>query len=83
MGIIKIAASLPLHIKAILVTVISLVGFWMIITPIYVEILAFGDTIPVWGWIIIGIGLVVFAARFGKAIMTTARIFLFIISVLY
>lgn len=69
MGIVKIVAALPLHIKAIIITVISLVGFWMIITPIYLEILALGDTIPVWGWMIIGVCLIIFAAKFGKAVL--------------
>jgi len=69
MGIVKIAAALPLHIKAIIITVISLVGFWMIITPIYLEILTLGNTIPVWGWMLIGAGLILFAAKFGKAIL--------------
>lgn len=69
MGIIKIVKALPLHVKASIVTAIALIGAWMVITPMYLEILSWSDTIPVWGWMLIGGGLIVFAAKFGRAIL--------------
>jgi len=69
MGLVKIIAAMPIHIKAIFVACIGLVGAWMLITPVYLEILSWGDGLPVWGWMIIGVGLIVFAAKFGKAIL--------------
>lgn len=69
MGIIKIVAALPTHIKAIVITIIGLTGLWMAITPIYLEILSWTDTIPVWGWMITGVLLIVIAAKFGKMVL--------------
>lgn len=69
MGLIRTIAALPAHIKAILITCIALVGAWMVITPIYIEILSWSDAVPIWGWMIIGIGLILFAAKFGHAIL--------------
>ena len=69
MGLIKIIAALPVHVKAIIVTVIALIGAWMVITPIYLEVLSWSNAIPVWGWMLIGAGLIIFAAKFGKAIL--------------
>jgi len=69
MGFVRIIAGLPIHIKAILVTCIALVGAWMVITPIYLEILSWTSVIPVWGWMLIGVGLIVFAAKIGRAIL--------------
>jgi len=69
MGIVRTVAALPVHIKAIIITCIALVGAWMVITPIYIEILSWADTMPVWGWMIIGVILILFAAKFGKAVL--------------
>ena len=69
MGLIRTIAALPVHIKAIIITCIALVGAWMVITPIYLEILSWSDAVPVWGWMLIGVCLIIFAARFGKAIL--------------
>lgn len=69
MGFLKMFAALPMHIKIIVVTVIALIGAWMVITPIYLEILSTFDMVPVWGWMMIGVILIVIAAKFGKAIV--------------
>ena len=69
MGIVKIVAAMPAHIKAIFITVIALIGAWMVITPLYLKVLSWADTVPVWGWMLVGLGLILFAAKFGKAVM--------------
>jgi len=69
MGLIRTVATLPIHIKAILITVIGLTGLWMLITPVYLEVLSWSTAIPTWGWMLIGVGLIVFAWKFGKAVL--------------
>jgi len=69
MGFIKIVAALPIHIKAIIITIIGLTGLWMAITPIYLEVLSWSSAMPSWGWMIIGVVLILFAAKFGKAVL--------------
>jgi len=69
MGFIKIVAALPVHIKAIIITVLSLLSLWLIITPIYLEVLSLSDAIPIWGWMVIGAGLLLFTMKFGKAVL--------------
>ena len=69
MGLIRTVAALPVHIKAILITILSLLSLWLIITPIYLEVLSWSDAIPVWGWMLIGVGLLLFTVKFGKAVL--------------
>jgi len=69
MGLIRIIAALPVHIKAIIITIIGLTGLWMLITPVYLEILSWSTAMPPWGWMIVGVALIVFAAKFGKAVL--------------
>lgn len=68
MGIVKAVAALPIHIKAILIAVIALIGAWMFITPMYLEIISW-VALPSWIWMLIGLGVIVFAAKFGKAVL--------------
>jgi len=69
MGLIRTVAALPVHIKAIIITVLSLLSLWLIITPIYLEVLSWSDAIPAWGWMLIGVGLFLFTLKFGKAVL--------------
>lgn len=69
MGLIRTVAALPVHIKAIIITVLSLLSLWLIITPIYLEVLSWSDAIPTWGWMLIGVGLFLFTLKFGKAVL--------------
>ena len=69
MGIVKIVATLPVQLKAIVVLVLFLVGTWMVITPIYLEILSWTNSVPVWFWMIVGVAFIIVAAKFGKVIL--------------
>jgi hypothetical protein len=69
MGIVKVFLGLPVHLKALAVTIIGLIGLWIVVTPLYLEILSWNDSIPVYIWMIIGIGLILFAAKFGKMVL--------------
>lgn len=69
MGIVKIVAALPIHIKAIIITCLILLSTWMIITPIYLEVLALNESIPVWGWVVVGAVMLLLVTKFGKAIL--------------
>ena len=69
MGIIRIVTALPHHLKILMIAIIALVGAWMLITPIYLEILSWSNTMPIWGWMIVGICLILFAGKFGKAVL--------------
>lgn len=68
MGFIKLIAALPIQAKALIITCIAMLGAWMVITPIYLEVLSLSNAIPVWGWMLMGVGLILFAAKFGKAV---------------
>jgi len=68
MGLISVIVALPLHIKAILIAVIAMIGAWMFITPMYLEIISW-VAFPSWIWMIIGLAVIMFAARFGKVIL--------------
>jgi len=60
--------SLPVYAKAIIVACIALLGVWMIIDPIYLELQSL-IKIPIWGWMLAGFLLIIFAAKFGKAVI--------------
>jgi hypothetical protein len=40
----------------------------MFITPMYLEIISWA-ALPSWVWMLIGLGVIVFAAKFGKAVL--------------
>lgn len=69
MGLIRTIAALPHHLKILMIAIIALVGAWMLITPIYLEILSWSEGMPMLGWMIIGICLILFAGKFGKAVL--------------
>lgn len=69
MGLVKIVAAMPVHIKALIITFIGLIGLWILVTPMYLEILSWNESIPVYVWMLIGAGLIIFAAKFGKAVL--------------
>ncbi len=68
MGFVRIIAAMPVHLKAIVIAIVAMIGAWMFITPMYLEIISW-VALPSWFWMIIGLGVIVFAAKFGKAVL--------------
>ena len=60
--------ALPVHIKGLIIAGLTLLSAWLIITPIYLEVISWA-VMPSWCWMLIGAFLLIFTVKFGKVIL--------------